>query len=471
MPCPKCNGQPFLDEYDRDFCLTRYHVDVGEPAEFQVESEIETLLKIDGDKYWVEPLVDENPNEVHTLVKGLLQDSQFENIIDSLPENLPREYDDDAYLSRHLPDTLHSELETIASTHGLTPRVALLLAFVESKNQVLGKADNTLAQYVEARDSLASNLDEEGGVTPRIQRELVAHLLLATALIEELAADAIFREIYREEYRLGKNRNRLKNLPQNQRLRILKQNGIISESLYSKVQSVKKLRDSLVHDARRRTAMKGEHDEKWLNRRLEEIDETVAGILDLTGKTAARIIAENGPIEYVDTKHTDAIRETQQHWREKHSQFSLLKRCEFIELNELKWEISIGSVGNRNVRHGVDFSKFPTDEDSATTEEIRLYETFMQFLRSCEDFLVRRIERDLEQANLDRQDFLVLCLLCAEENSYEDIAQVLGTTVEYVRRKENVLAWRSSEFEKDELGELPKPDKPVGPFARTENST
>lgn len=466
MPCPKCNSQPFLDEYDRDFRLTRYHVDIGEPASFQVESEIETLLQIDGDKYRVEPLADEDPEHVRTAVEGLLQEDTFDDIVDSLPENVPQAYDDDSYLSRHLSEDLRSELERIAAEHGLTPRVALLLGFVESKNRVLGKADDTLTRYIEARDSLARNLDAEGGVTPRIQRELVAHLLLATALIEELAADAIFREMYREEHRLGENRNRLKHLPQDQRLRILKQNGIISNRVHSKVQRVKELRDSLVHDARRRTAMKGQHDKEWLDAKLEEIDETVAGILDITGKTAARIIAENGPVEYINEKRGDAIRETKRHWQDEHAQFSLLESCKFIESNELAWEIHIGSAGHRNVSEGVDFSELPDDETEATTNEIRLYDTLMEFLRSCEDFLVRRIERNLEKANLDRQDFLVLCLLCAEENSYEDVARVLGTTVEYVQRKENVLAWRSSEFEKEEFGELPKPDEPVGAFTR-----
>ena len=89
----------------------------------------------------------------------------------------------------------------------------------------------------------------------------------------------------------------------------------------------------------------------------------------------------------------------------------------------------------------------------------------MEFLRSCEDVLVRRIERDLERANLDRQDFTVLCLLCTEDNSYEDVADLLGSTGEYVQRKENVLAWRSSEFEKEALGELPKPDSPISPLS------
>lgn len=85
----------------------------------------------------------------------------------------------------------------------------------------------------------------------------------------------------------------------------------------------------------------------------------------------------------------------------------------------------------------------------------------MEFLRSCESFLLYRVETDLDQANLDRQDFTVLCLLCADDNSYRDIADALGSTVAYVQRKENVLAWRSSAFEKEVLGELPTPDEPL----------
>lgn len=472
MPCPKCDDEPFLDDYDREFVLTRYHVDVGEPADFEVESKLETLLRIDGDIYKVKPLTDVDPDEVRESISSLTQNSDFGDIVDTLPDNLPQAYDEDAYLSRHLPEENRSDLEDIARENNLTPRAALLLGFVESKNQILGKADDTLAQYIEVRDDLTDNLDHEGGVTPRIQREFVAHLLLATALIEELTSETVFREIYREEHRLGANKSRIDNLPQSQRLTILRDNGIISKPLCDKVQNIKQLRDSLVHDARRRTAMQGQHDEVWLDNKLEDIDEVVAGILNLSGKTAARVIAENGSSEYVVTKCDDALRETIQHWEEsdKHHPIQLLKECELVSLADLRWEISIGSIGHRHITGGVNLDELPTDESEATEKEIRLYTTLMEFLQSSEDFLIRRIERDMEQANLDRQDFAVLCLLCAEENSYEDVAEMLGTTVGYVQRKENVLAWRSSEFEKNELGNLPKPDTPIDPFTPDEDS-
>jgi len=467
MPCPKCDDVPFLGEYTRDFVLTRYHVDAGEPSEYRVESKIETVLWIDGDIYRVEPLTNEDPDAVRDSIDGLLQDEDFEEISNTLPDNLPQAYDEDAYLSRHLPEALRTTLEDIASKHGLTPRSVLLLGFVESKNQVLGKADSTLVQYIKTRDSLADSLDKEGGVIPRIQREFVAHLLLATALIEELTAEAVFREIYREEHRLWKNKRRINHLSQQQRITILKENGIISDPLESKISRVKELRDSLVHDPRRRTAMDGKRDPQWIDDKLVEIDEAVAGILDLTGKTAARLIAENGPTAYVDEKCVDALKAARRHWKEQHAHaFSRVEDATLVEVGNLRWDIHLGSMGNRNITEGVDFDELPDDEDEATTDEILFFETLMEFLQSCEDFLVRRIERDLERANLDRQDFTVLCLQCASENSYEETAELLCSTVGYVQRKENVLAWRSSNFEKEELGELPRPEEPVAPVSR-----
>ncbi|RQG90396.1 hypothetical protein [Natrarchaeobius chitinivorans] len=471
MPCPKCDDVPFLGDYSRDFVLTRYHVDVGQPSEFRVESKLETVLWIDGDLYRVESLVEEDPDNVRSSIDGLLQDERFEKISDNLPDNLPQAYDEDSYLSRHLPETLRQKLTEVAADHSLTPKSVLLLGFVESKNKILGKADNTLVQYIETRDSLANHLDNEGGVTPRIQREFVAHLLLATALTEELTSEALFNEIYREEHRLWENKRRINYLSQDQRLKILKDNGVISKDLDSKVRDIKDLRDSLVHDPRRRTAMEETHESEWVNERLVEIDEAVAGILDITGKTAARLIAENGPTEYVGKKCEDALREARQHWEDEHQhRFSLLEGSDIVEIADLRWKINLGSLGNRDVSQGVSFEQLPDNEEDATTEEIRLFETIMEFLRSCEDFLVRRIERDLEQANLDRQDFTVLCLLCAEQNTYEDVAELLGSTVGYVQRKENVLAWRSSEFEKDELGDLPKPNDPIPPLSQSEDT-
>jgi hypothetical protein len=471
MPCPKCDDAPFLGEYRRNFVLTRYHIDVGQPSEFRVESKLETVLWIDGDLYRVDSLTEEDPDDVRSAIDGLLQDDRFQKITDTLPDNLPRAYDEDAYLSRHIPEKLRPELVDVAADHNLTPKSTLLLGFVESKNQILGKADNTLTQYVKTRDELADHLDDEGGMTPRIQREFVAHLLLATALIEELAAEALFREIYREEHRIWDNKKRINHLSQDRRLEILYKNGVISDRLESKVRRVKKLRDSLVHDPRRRTAMEGTHGPEWVDEKLVHIDEAIYGILDITGKTAARLIAEHGPTEYVDGKCEEALRETRQHWRDEHQhRFEPIKESDTVEISNLRWEINLGSLGHRDISHGVKFSRLPDTEEDATAEEIRLYETVMEFLRSCEDVLVRRIERDLERANLDRQDFTVLCLLCTEDNSYEDVADLLGSTGEYVQRKENVLAWRSSEFEKEALGELPKPDSPIPPLSEDEKS-
>lgn len=326
MPCPKCDDVPFLGDYSRDFVLTRYHVDVGQPSEFRVESKLETVLWIDGDIYRVEPLTEEDPDDVRSSIDGLLQDERFQDITDTLPNNLPQAYDEDAYLSRHLPEKLRSVLTDVATDHNLTPKSVLLLGFVESKNQILGKADNTLVQYIKTRDALADHLDDEGGVTPRIQREFIAHLLLSTALIEELTSEALFREIYREEHRLWDNKKRINHLSQDQRLRILKENGVISDPLDQDVRRVKKLRDSLVHDPRRRTSMEGTHGTEWVNKRLVDIDEAVGGILDITGKTAARLIAENGPTEYVDKRCEDALKETRQHWEDEHQhQFGLVR--------------------------------------------------------------------------------------------------------------------------------------------------
>lgn len=467
MPCPKCDDVPFLGEYRHDFVLTRYHVDVGQPSEFRVESKLETVLWIDGDLYRVEPLTEEDADDVRSSIDGLLVDDRFNKITDALPDNLPQAYEEDAYLSRHLPEKLRPKLANVAEEHNLTPKSVLLLGFVESKNQILGKSDNTLVQYIETRDALVDHLDDEGGITPRIQREFVAHLLLATALIEELTSEALFREIYREEHRLWDNKERIDYLSQHQRLQILEDNGVTSDQLDGKVRRVKKLRDSLVHDPRRRTAMEGTHESEWIDQKLTEIDEAIAGVLNITGKTAARLVAENGPTEYVGKKCEDALREAQQHWEDEHQyQLGMIEGSDAIEINQLRWGINLGSLGNRDVFSGIEFSKLPDTEEAATTEEMQLFEGIMEFLRSCEDFLVRRIERDLEQANLDRQDFTVLCLLCAENNSCEDVAELLGSTVGYIQRKENVLAWRSSGFEKDELGDLPKPEKPISPLSQ-----
>lgn len=465
MPCPRCESASYLDDYRREFCLTRYHVDIGQQSNLTVSDDLETTVEVDGRQYRIEPLVDEDPTQVENTVQEIQRDERFKNIVEAIPENLPQEYNEEAYLSRHLTEPQRSTVVRIADDHDTAPRLILLLGFVESVNRSLGRSDDTLTQYIRSRDSVADHLAEmDGQMTPRLEREFVAHLLLATALIEELTAEALFREIYREEHRLSENEMRVNDLTQGQRMSILESSGIISEDLKDDLNETKQLRNDLVHNPRRRTGLARRDEGEWVGERLKEIDQAVTGALNITGKAAARLIAENGPAEYLSSRCDAAIETTTQHWKQHHREsFEVISDSDVVTVEQLRWNISIGSAGYRNVTHGVRFEQLPNDDARATDDQHELYETTMEFLRSCESFLLHRIEADLDQANLDRQDFTVLCLLCAEDNSYQDVADTLGSTVEYVQRKENVLAWRSSTFEKEAFGQLPTPEGMILP--------
>jgi len=83
-------------------------------------------------------------------------------------------------------------------------------------------------------------------------------------------------------------------------------------------------------------------------------------------------------------------------------------------------------------------------------------------MSDASDALFDRIDADANESTLDRFDFALLVLLCAD-HSYVDIARWVATDEKYVQRTENVLAWRASQLEKDLVEEMPRPDEPVWP--------
>jgi len=88
-------------------------------------------------------------------------------------------------------------------------------------------------------------------------------------------------------------------------------------------------------------------------------------------------------------------------------------------------------------------------------------------MSDASDALFDRIDADANESTLDRFDFALLVLLCAD-HSYVDIARWVATDEKYVQRTENVLAWRASQFEKDLVEEMPRPDEPVWPAEENE---
>jgi hypothetical protein len=83
-------------------------------------------------------------------------------------------------------------------------------------------------------------------------------------------------------------------------------------------------------------------------------------------------------------------------------------------------------------------------------------------MRDASAAFTDRIDADANESNLDRFDFALVLLLCASHD-YNQIARWLQTDEKYIQRKENVIAWRASEFENNLVDEISKPDEPVWP--------
>jgi hypothetical protein len=104
------------------------------------------------------------------------------------------------------------------------------------------------------------------------------------------------------------------------------------------------------------------------------------------------------------------------------------------------------------ITDGFNFEGFD-DED--------VYDLLMEFLGDASGAFMDRIDAEANQSNLDRFDFALLVLLSAD-HSYEDIARWLRTDEKYVQRKENVIGWRASTFEKSLVDKIPVLANPSG---------
>ena len=132
-------------------------------------------------------------------------------------------------------------------------------------------------------------------------------------------------------------------------------------------------------------------------------------------------------------------------------ELATLESCDRTTIEDFRWDVEESTAESFDVTDGFVFSGFNDEE---------LYAILMAFMRDASAAFVDRIDADANESNLDRFDFAVLLLLCAD-HEYSEIARWLKTDEKYIQRKENVIAWRASAFEKELVNEIPEPDNPV----------
>jgi len=450
-------------DLDLSFAIDSETVSLSPIGEYQV-LDLEGPVVIVGDaSYRVVPVGEKSDlsedvrelsvDEIRAALNELADNDDFQLIVDNCPTNTPLVYDDIDYLTRHLPTNSLQKCQELSESTPLDKELLLQVAYVERQNSLVGHSDNVLEYYLEQRAEIAEKLRSTDKIDSEVERSFFSYLLLASALIEELTTEMVLNELFREEARLDSITEHVRSMGHAKRLEKLCDIQILTEGDHGSLVEVKERRNNLVHDAQKRAGLDELESRREVAQILEKTDRCASVLLTISGKDIESVIAKRGCEPYIEHAQSEAVVDTITTWEQEYPErLSRLHDCERAALEEIRWDTEEGDPGN-NITEGFTFDDFDDEE---------LYEILLEFVDDASKAFLDRIVADANKSNLDRFDFAVMVLLCAG-HGYEDIARWLDTDEKYVRRKENVIAWRASKFEKDLVEEIPRPEGSIWP--------
>jgi len=441
-------------DLDISFAIDADSVSLNPIGEYEVADIEGPVVFVGGAAYRSPGLQEMAVEEIQGALDQLSDNNDFQSIIENCPTNTPLVYDDIDYLTRHLPTESLHKCRDLSETTPFDEELLLLVAYVERQNSLIGHSDNVLEYYLEQRDEIAEKLRSSDEIDSGIERSFFSYLLLASALIEELTTEIVLNELFREETRLHSIAEHVRSMGHAKRLEKLRDIQILTGGDHGALVEVKDRRNNLVHDAQKRAGLDELDSRREVARILEKTDRCASVLLTISGKNIESTIARRGCDPYIDHAQSEAITDTITTWERKQPErLSTLQDCERATLEELRWDVGESTPSRYEVTDGFEFDGF---DDEA------LYDTLIDFVGDAATAFLDRIDADANESNLDRFDFALMVLLCAGHN-YADIARWLDTDEKYVQRKENVIAWRASTFEKDLVEEIPRPEESVWP--------
>lgn len=429
-----------------DLTVDADRLSIEPPTGYEVVDIEGPVVRVENATYRSSHLGQRDSSEVREALEALAERDEFQAIVDDCPTNTPVAYRDIDYLTRHLPEEALRKCAVLHEELSLAEDLVVLLAYVERQNDLIGHSDEVLDYYLQQRDDLTAELEQTGSVDGAIERSLFSYLLLASALAEELTLEITLHELFREEVRLAATADAVSGLGHATRLKLLCDTRILADDDHGDLVEIKRLRNDLVHDPRRRAD--GITSRDRVVRIVNGVDRCVDTLLTLSGKDVESAVARKGCGVYIDDVQERAVTDTVVSWDQRRAvDLRRLEACPRATVSDLRWSVENTPTGSHDVRRGFDFEGL---------DDSRLYRTVQAFVDDASDAMYDRITTDANRSNLGRFDFALLTLLCADHD-YETVAQWLCTTPDYVQRKENVLARRASEFERQLLGPLPRP--------------
>jgi len=441
-------------DLDISFTIDSQSISLSPIGEYEVADIEGPVVFVGGAAYRSAGLQKMAVEEIQGALDQLSDNEDFQSIIENCPTNTPLVYDDIDYLTRHLPTESLEKCRELSETTPFDKELLLLVAYVERQNSLIGHSDNVLEYYLEQRDEIAEKLQSTDEIDSEIERSFFSYLLLASALIEELTTETVLNELFREETRLNSIAEHVGSMSHAKRLEKLCDIQILTGGDHGALVEVKDRRNNLVHDAQKRAGLDELESRREVAQILEKTDRCASVLLTISGKNIESTIARRGCDPYINHAQEEAIADTITTWeREQKDRLTSLRNCERATLEELRWDVEKSSPGNYDITDGFEFDGFADEE---------LYGVLMDFVGDASEAFLDRVDADSNESNLDRFDFALMLLLCAN-HSYEDTARWLDTDEKYVQRKENVIAWRASTFEKELVEEIPEPSGTVWP--------
>jgi len=237
---------------------------------------------------------------------------------------------------------------------------------------------------------------------------------------------------------------------------MLNKSGLIGGAISSAWGNLKSLRNDLVHNIDERDSFYRNKNQDDLLELTKKLDVVVYGLLILSGKLVPEIIRRHGDEEYISKVRTKAVNEIKLRWERKWPD-SLSKIDSNIDIN---WEELGWNYAGKKTQSRYHFNGF--ENVHCMDEETNCLLT--KFVHDCEDAILDRIYGHAIRSNLGRFEFAVAVLL-SQSSNYSEIGKKVLSEPEFIQRKENVLRWRASTYEKKELGlEIEHPEGHVGPI-------
>lgn len=456
MRCPKCINTH--DEY--------IHVVEEDTTSKQViEPDIEKIEDPESDEIYIN--VDlgylvgtiKNPTDISDFKTLALDfknandsiDEKFETLKTECPINVPSEYSANfqTYVKHYLSQKNKRHLREISNELAIDENLILTIILAQKQIENISAFNDTIKYYVSQRDQVIDRITNDEFA--HLSTDLFSLLLLFTALCEELVSIILKAEIPREESRLACVTDSLVDdtgSNYKQHLNLLNNLDIISPEIYEKLNHLRRRRNNAVHDAAGRQDFDPDttDEAKCLIRKMEE---SLNALLILSGRKAAHVICNYGPETYRSEKQSDAVDLAKSHWKVNHADaYQLLQESSYIDLNHIRWTPREFKPSEYQKCGGFYYIRSGADIDELNERE---FAVLMDFVSTASGATRTVVNSDLHEANLSRQNFMLLSLLLSENekvSTSEKIANRISSTPDYVCRKRLSLDWRTPRSDK-----------------------